>query len=122
MSAAQDDVPRDRHIPRACSQWTLIASHLSVITADPPAQEVSKETWARWAGEYRLQPAGWTLYVVLRDGNLLAGRDPNKLAPLIPLASNVFVTNGALGELIFVSDTEGKATRIVDFRKFRPLI
>jgi len=107
---------------RAGTEWTLIASHLSVVTADPPAQDVSKESWPRWVGEYRLQPAGWTLYVVLRDGGLLAGRDPNKLAPLIPLASNVFVRQGSLGEFIFVSDKEGNAAGIVDFRKFQPLI
>ena len=59
---------------------------------------------------------------MLREGNLFGGRDTNKLALLIPMASNVFVRKGALGELIFISDEEGKATRIVDLRKFQPLI
>jgi hypothetical protein len=104
------------------SAWKLIASHLSVVTADPPAQAVSKETWPRLAGDYKLMPDGWTFHVVLRDGNLFGGRDPNKLAPLIPMASNVFVRKGALGELIFISDTDGNPARIVDLRKFQPLI
>jgi len=104
------------------SEWKLIASHLSVVTADPPAQDVSKQTWPRLAGDYKLMPDGWTFHVVLQDGNLFGGRDANKLALLIPMASNVFVRQGALGELIFVTDKDGNATRIVDLRKFQPLI
>lgn len=107
---------------RVGSEWKLIASHLSVVTADPPAQEVSRDAWPRLAGDYKLLPAGWTFHVVLRDGNLVAGRDLSRLAPLIPIAPNVFVRKGMLGELIFVSDKDGNTTRIVDFRKFQPLV
>lgn len=107
---------------KAGKEWKLLASHLSVVTADPPAQEVSTENWSRLPGVYRLMPEGWKLHVVLRDGSLSAGRDPNNLRPLIPLAPSVFVRKGALGELIFVVDKDGKASRIVEFRKFEPLI
>ena len=67
-------------------------------------------------------PEGWTFNVVLRDGELFGGRDPNKLRPLIPLAANVFVAKGVPGERIFVVDKNGKASKMVDFRKFQPLI
>src|SRR5262245_46356146 len=107
---------------RDSSDWKLIASHLSIVTANPPSQAVSKETWPRLAGDYKLMPDGWTFHVVLRDGNLFGGRNANKLELLIPMASNVFVRQGALGELIFVSDKDGTATRIVDLRKFQPLV
>src|SRR5262245_52486806 len=84
---------------RVRSEWKMIASHQSVVTADPPALSVPRETWPRLAGDYMLMPSGWAFHVVMRDGNLFGGRDPNQLAPLIPIASNVFVRKGALGEL-----------------------
>jgi hypothetical protein len=104
------------------SQWKMIASHLSVVTADPPPQDVPKENWPGLVGVYKLMPSGWTFNVVLRNGELLGGRDLTKLRPMIPLAPNVFVTKGALGEKIFIIDKNGKASKIVDFRKFQPLI
>jgi hypothetical protein len=68
-------------------------------------------------------PAGrWIFHVVLRDGSLFGGRDAAELAPLIPMATNVFVRRGSSGELIFISDANGDATRIIDLRKFQPLI
>ena len=107
---------------RAGTEWKLISSHLSVVTADPPAQDVSKESWPQLAGDYKLLPAGWVFHVVFRDGALFAGRDPDKLLPMIPIGSNVFVRKGVLGELVFVADARGNAARIVDLRKFQPLI
>src|SRR5262245_42087264 len=71
---------------RAGSEWKLAASHISVITRDPPAQEISKAGWPGLVGKYRLLPNGWTLTVELKDGDLYAGRDPAKLKKLVPLA------------------------------------
>jgi ABC-type sugar transport system ATPase subunit len=45
----------------------MVASHLSVVTRDPPAQEVSKAGWAGLVGQYRLLPNGWTFTVELRE-------------------------------------------------------
>jgi hypothetical protein len=101
--------------------WKLLASHLSVVTRDPPAQAVSTSAWPTFAGTYRLVPDGWTLTVELRDGTLYGGRDPKRLKPFVPLAPNVFVLSGTLGEWMFVSEN-GKIARIVDFRKFEPLV
>jgi len=103
-------------------QWKLVGSHASVVTQDPPAQEVSTAGWPGLVGTYKLLPNGWTFTVELRDGKLWGGRDPAKLSPLVPMAPNVFVVSGKLGEWIFVTDETGKATRIVDLRKFEPLI
>lgn len=102
--------------------WKLVSSHLSVVTADPPPQDVSRENWPELEGVYALMPDGWKLNVTLRDGELWAGRSPDKMKLLIPLAPNVFVRKGLLGELIFVTDKTGKASKIVDYRKFEPLI
>ncbi|HEX6731708.1 MAG TPA: hypothetical protein VF074_16905, partial [Pyrinomonadaceae bacterium] len=104
------------------SGWKLIASHLSVAPSDPPAQDVSKDSWPGLVGIYKLMPNGWTFNVVLRNGELFGGRDLNKLRPLIPLAENVFVSSGVPGEKIFIMEKNGKASRLVDFRKFQPLI
>lgn len=41
---------------------------------------------------------------------------------LLPLAPNVFARKGALGELIFIPGKKDGASRIVDYRKFQPLI
>jgi ketosteroid isomerase-like protein len=101
--------------------WKLAASHLSVVTRDPPAQEVSRADWPGLTGAYRLLPEGWTLLVELRDEGLVAGRDTATLRPLIPLAPHSFVLAGSLGEWHFVVEN-GRALRIVNLRKFSPLV
>jgi hypothetical protein len=101
--------------------WKMVSSHVSVVTHDPPAQEVSRDQWPGFAGTYRLLPDGWTFTVELRDGLLHGGRDPKKLRRFIPLAPNVFVLSGTLGEWIFVTE-KGAVTQIVNFRKFQPLV
>jgi hypothetical protein len=101
--------------------WKMVASHVSVVTQDPPAQPVASADWPGFVGRYRLVPDGWTFHVELRDGTLYGGRDPQKLKPLIPLAPNAFVLSGALGEWIFVAE-KGRAARILNFRKFEPLV
>jgi hypothetical protein len=106
---------------REKNSWKLLASHVSVVTQDPPAQNVSKDGWPALVGTYRLMPDGWTFTVELRDGTLYGGRDPKKLRPFIPMTGDAFVLTGTLGEWLF--DVEnGKATRIINLRKFEPLI
>jgi ketosteroid isomerase-like protein len=106
---------------RDVAGWKLLASHLSVVTRDPPAQEVSKADWPGLAGSYRLLPNGWTLRVELRDGELVAGRGSATLRALIPLAPHSFVLAGSLGEWHFVVEN-GRALRVVNLRKFAPLV
>jgi Domain of unknown function (DUF4440) len=101
--------------------WKMVASHVAVVTQDPPAQPVSKERWAAFAGTYQLLPDGWTFTVALREGTLYGGRDPNALRPFIPLAPDAFVLSGRLGEWIFVTG-EGGVSHILNFRKFEPLV
>ena len=104
------------------AKWKIIASHQSVITSDPPAQEVSKAIWPALVGRYQLLPKGWTFEVQLKDGQLYGGRDPKRLRRMIPMASNVFVREGTLGEWIFPLDADGKPSKIVEWRKFEPLV
>jgi len=106
---------------REGSEWKMLASHVSVVTQDPPGQEVSKDQWPGFVGTYRLLPDGWTFTVELRDGLLYGGRDPKKLRQLIPLAPDAFVVSGSLGEWIFVTE-KGAVTHILNFRKFEPLV
>lgn len=101
--------------------WRMVASHLAVVTQDPPAQVVSKAGWPGLVGSYRLLPEGWTLTVELRDGQLFAGRDPKKLRPLVPLTPDAFVQSGSLGEWLFVVEN-GRAPRLVNLRKFSTLV
>jgi hypothetical protein len=107
---------------REGSSWKLVASHASVVTADPPAQAVDKTDWPAFAGDYQLLPNGWTFHVVLRDGELYGGRDPNDLRRMIPMAPNAFVRAGTLGEWIFVQGRDRKPTQILNLRKFEPLV
>jgi len=102
--------------------YKMVAAHTSVVTSDPPAQPVSSDGWQGLVGQYKLLPDGWTFHVVLRDGKLLGGRDPAKLRPLIPMTSDAFALQGSLGEWLFATDKNGKATHIVDLRKFETLI
>ena len=101
--------------------WKMVASHVSVVTQDPPTQEVSKDLWPAFVGTYRLLPDGWTFTVELRDGLLFGGRDPKKLRQFIPLTPDAFVLSGSLGEWIFVTE-KGAVTHILNFRKFEPLV
>jgi hypothetical protein len=107
---------------RAGSGWTMVASHTAVVTRDPPAQSVSSSEWPRLVGEYRLLPDGWAFHVVLRNDRLYGGRDLDKLKPLIPLTPDAFVLEGSLGEWIFVAGEDRKAVRVLNFRKFEPLV
>ena len=104
------------------STWKIVASHVAVVTTDPPAQQVASDGWPGLAGTYQILPDGWTFHVVLRDGQLFGGRDPAKLKRFIPLTPDAFVLQGSLGEWLFVVGPDGKAMRIVDFRKFEPLV
>lgn len=107
---------------RAGDEWKLVASHLSVVTEDPPAQDVSTAGWPGLVGAYRLEPDGWTFTVELREGKLYGGRDPAKLGLLVPVAPDAFVASGSLGEWIFVADAGGKVNRLVNLRKFQTLV
>jgi hypothetical protein len=106
---------------REGQDWKMMASHVSVVTQDPPGQEVSRELWPTFVGTYRLLPDGWTFTVELRDGLLYGGRDPKKLRSLIPLTPDAFVLSGSLGEWIFVTE-KGAVTHVLNFRKFEPLV
>jgi len=106
---------------REGADWKMLASHVSVVTQDPPGQEVAKDQWPSYVGTYRLLPDGWSFTVEMRDGLLYGGRDPKKLRPLIPLAPDVFVLSGSLGEWIFVAE-KGVVTHLLNFRKFEPLV
>ena len=102
--------------------WKMIASRQSVITSDPPAQEVSRKNWPAFVGTYQLLPNGWVVHVVLKDGELYSGRDLDHLKRLIPIGPNVFTREGTLGEWIFCLDEKQKAMKIIELRKFEPLI
>jgi hypothetical protein len=106
---------------RAGTAWTMVASHTSVITQDPPAQTVSSAGWPALVGSYRLLPAGWTFKVALKDGALVGGREGSTPRPLVPLSPTAFVQQGRLGEWLFVVE-DGRATRIVNVRKFAVLV
>ena len=107
---------------RTGSSWKMLASHLAVVTNDPPAQEVATSGWPGLAGTYQLLPNGWKFHVVLRDGQLLGGTDPKALKRLIPLTPDTFVREGTLGEWLFVVGPDKNATHIVNIRKFEPLL
>jgi hypothetical protein len=104
------------------TDWKLVASETTVVTINPPAQTVDKSGWPGLVGTYQLMPAGWTFHVELRDGALYGGRDASKLRAFIPLTPTAFVLTDSLGEWLFVTGKDGKATKIVDLRKIEPLI
>ncbi len=103
-------------------EWKMVASHTSVVTSDPQAQRVSTADWGSLVGRYQLIPNGWIFNVSLRQDGLYGGREGKAAKRMIPLAPNVFVLTGSLGEWIFVTDKRGPASRIVEFRKFEPLV
>ena len=104
------------------TEWKLVASHASVVTRDPPQQVVSRDGWPGFVGRYRLLPDGWTFSVELRGGELYGGRDPHRMKRFVPMTANAFVLSGQLGEWIFVTDERGRAIKILELRKFEPLV
>lgn len=107
---------------RADAGWKMVASHVSVVTSDPPAQKVDMRSWPDLVGDYQLRPDGWIFHVVLRNGQLYGGRSRANLRLLIPLAPEAFVAEGSLGEWIFVRGESGKTSHVVNLRKFAPLV
>lgn len=107
---------------RVGAEWKMLASHTSDVTQDPPAQPIPSSALNGLVGTYRLQPNGWVFHVVVRDGKLYGGRNPARLREFIPITPEAFVLHGSLGEWLFVRDGSGRATRIVELRKFEPLI
>ena len=104
------------------TDWKMVASHTSVVTADPPGQTVDKSGWPGLVATYRLLPDGWTFYVELRNGVRMGGRDPAALKAFVPLTPVAFVLHNTLGELVFVVGKGGDADAIVELRKFEPLV
>jgi len=107
---------------RSGPKWKMIASHVSVVTVDPPAQRVSTTEWPRLVGTYQLMPNGWKFHVALREGRLYGATNENAPKRLIPLTPTAFVREGTLGEWLFVVGPDNQSAHIVDFRKFEPLI
>ncbi len=101
--------------------WRMVASHTAVVTRDPPPQVASGARWPSFVGTYQLLPDGWTFTVELRQGRLYGGRDPKNLRPFVALTPDAFVLSGRLGEWLFVVEP-GEPARIVNFRKFEPLV
>jgi hypothetical protein len=110
-----DTFRRDRE------SWWMVASHIAVVTRDPPPQIAAGARWPSFVGTYQLLPDGWTFTVELRQGRLYGGRDPKNLRPFVPLTPDAFVLSGRLGEWLFVVEP-GEVARIVNFRKFEPLV
>jgi Domain of unknown function (DUF4440) len=107
---------------RSGSAWKMLASHITVVNSDPPAQDVSKDGWLGLAGDYQLKPGGWVMHVELRDGQLYGGRDATKLLPFIPLTPDAFALSGSLGTWIFVKGKDGRVTHMLDYRKCEPIV
>lgn len=107
---------------RVSGGWKMIASHASVVTSNPPAQQVPTDGWPKLVGTYQLPTNGWTFHVVLRDGQLFGGRDVNALKRMIPMTPLAFVREDTLGEWMFVLGPDKQATHIVNLRKFEPLV
>ncbi len=107
---------------REGSTWKMVASATAVVTANPPAQKVDTSGWPGLAGDYQLEPNGWTFHVVLKDGALVGGRDVARLRALIPITATAFVLTDSLGEWLFDVGRDGKATAIVNLRKFETLV
>jgi hypothetical protein len=102
--------------------WRLAASHTSVVTQDPPGQPIARADLEGLVGRYQLPPDGWIFTVELRDGELWAGRDPQRLRRLVPLTRDAFVLHDSLGEWLFERGADGKGERIVNLRKFAVLV
>ena len=102
--------------------WKMVASHTSVVTQDPPAQEVLPRGLARLRRRVPSPARRVDLHRrAARRGALRWSRSEEAASPSIPLRRNAFVVSGGLGEWLFVTDEQGKV-RILDFRKFEPLV
>ncbi|MGH9381305.1 MAG: DUF4440 domain-containing protein [Thermoanaerobaculia bacterium] len=103
-------------------RWQMVASHVQAEVGDPPVAEVPQAALDRCAGVYQLAPD--VRATLRRDGDHLVmereGRPPQSL---LPETERVFFTpEGWDARWIFVSDADGRVTRLVARRRGADLI
>lgn len=103
-------------------RWQMVASQVQAEVGDPQVAQVPRAALDRYAGVYRL--AAGVRATLRRDGDSLVmereGRPPQ---PLHPETERVFFTpEGWDARWIFVSDADGRVTRLVARRRGADLI
>jgi hypothetical protein len=107
---------------REQGRWRMVASQIMTLAQDPPPLPLNTAALSDYVGVYDL--SGQRRYRVERRGDALVyGRDGGELAPLIPLADNVFVqqSDPLAIQYIFLRGADGKVQGLISRRKFADL-
>jgi hypothetical protein len=103
-------------------RWRVIALQLQVLPSELEPVSVDPKLFDAYVGRYQLAPD--VVYVVTREGNRLMGeRLGREKEELLPKSETIFSVRGKpRGEKVFVKDSEGRFTRLIDRRDNNDLV
>jgi hypothetical protein len=103
-------------------RWQLIASHVIVIPSERKPIAVNPTLYKSIVGEYELAP-GVIYTIAVEDDKLIGQRTGRAKEELLPADENTFFTKGTIrGEKVFVRDTGGRVTQMLDRRENNDLV
>jgi len=102
--------------------WQLIASHVVVLPSERKPMAVNPKLYQAIVGEYELAP-GIAYTITLENGNLMGQRTGRAKEELLPADENTFFPKGTIrGEKVFLRDTSGRPTQMLDRRENNDLV
>ena len=102
--------------------WQLVASHVTVLPSERQPLAVDPKHLASLVGEYELAP-GISFTITMEDGKLMGQRTGRAKEELLPADENTFYPKGTIrGEKVFVRDTSGRVTHMLDRRENNDLV
>lgn len=103
-------------------QWQMIASHVIVMPSERKAIALRRDLFESFAGEYELT-LGVTYTISLEGGKMMGQRTGRAKEELLPADNNTFFRKGTIrGEKVFVRDTNGRVTQMLDRRENNDLV
>ena len=98
-------------------RWQLVAEQITVRPQPRKPIQVNPAKYISFVGEYELS-SGVTYVITLEDGKLIGQRTGRGREELIPADENTFFRKDAVrGEKVFVRDSAGRVTGMLDRRE-----
>lgn len=103
-------------------QWQLVAEQITVRPQPRKPIQINPAKYRSFLGEYELS-SGVTYVVTLEDGKLIGQRTGRGREELMPADENTFFRKDTVrGEKVFVRDSAGRVTSMLDRRENTDLV
>jgi hypothetical protein len=100
-------------------EWKLVAMQTTVVPRDLEPVTADQRDWPAMVGEYHFPGDEKIRYrVFVRGSQLFGGRDENSATLLIPLAPLVFHQKGSIHLMVFVKNSSGAVTDVLELHKY----